>query len=117
MYDWHKRRNFADCAPSVAQDGYEDVSVSTIAGELQITKEALYKHYKNKQYFFDCIVERIIKVDVECAKKYAVPETTFDEAPLAYHNTSLKRIKIFIESQLHFWTEDKFACNFRKMLT
>lgn len=100
-----------------AQDGYEAVSVSTIAGELGMTKGALYKHYKNKRDIFDCIVERIIKIDVERAKKYEVPEATFDEVPLSYRNTSLKRIKIFIESQLHFWTEDEFACNFRKMLT
>ena len=32
-----------------AKDGYEAVSVSAIAGELGITKGALYKHYKNKR--------------------------------------------------------------------
>ena len=32
-----------------AQDGYEAVSVSTIANELGITKGALYKHYKSKR--------------------------------------------------------------------
>ena len=31
-----------------AQDGYEAVSVSRIAGALGMTKGALYKHYKNK---------------------------------------------------------------------
>lgn len=30
-----------------ARDGYEAVSVSRIAGELGMTKGALYKHYKN----------------------------------------------------------------------
>ena len=29
--------------------GYEAVSVSEIAGELGITKGALYRHYKNKR--------------------------------------------------------------------
>ena len=32
-----------------ARDGYEAVSVSAIAGELGMTKGALYKHYKNKR--------------------------------------------------------------------
>ena len=39
-----------------ARDGYEAVSVSTIAGELGITKGALYKHYKNKRDISDSIV-------------------------------------------------------------
>lgn len=30
--------------------GYEAVSVSDIAGELGITKGALYRHYKSKRY-------------------------------------------------------------------
>ena len=34
-----------------ARDGYEAVSVSQIAGELDMTKGALYRHYKSK----DCI--------------------------------------------------------------
>ncbi|MFR5796203.1 MAG: helix-turn-helix domain-containing protein [Christensenellales bacterium] len=32
-----------------AQEGYEAVSVSQIAGELGLTKGALYRHYANKQ--------------------------------------------------------------------
>lgn len=31
-----------------ARDGYEAVSVSRIAGELGMTKGALYRHYQNK---------------------------------------------------------------------
>ena len=100
-----------------AQDGYEAVSVSAIAGELGMTKGALYKHYKNKRDIFDCLVERIMEMDVERAKEYELPEATFAEVPFAYRNTSLKRIKMFVESQLYFWTENEFACNFRRMLT
>ena len=39
-----------------ARDGYEAVSVSAIAGELGMTKGALYKHYANKRAIFDSIV-------------------------------------------------------------
>ena len=35
-----------------AQEGYEAVSVSQIAGELGLTKGALYSHYANKQAIF-----------------------------------------------------------------
>jgi len=66
-----------------ARDGYEAASVSDIAGELGMTKGALYKHYKNKRDIFDSIVERIYQMDVERAKKYEVPEETFDKSPSA----------------------------------
>ena len=42
-----------------ARDGYEAVSVSQIAGELDMTKGALYRHYKSKRDIFDCIVQRM----------------------------------------------------------
>lgn len=100
-----------------AKDGYEAVSVSTIAGELGMTKGALYKHYKNKRDIFDCIVERMFQLDVERAKRYEVPEESFEQAPLPYRNTSVENTKAFIEAQFHFWTKDEFACNFRRMLT
>ncbi|SDE57723.1 DNA-binding transcriptional regulator, AcrR family [Fontibacillus panacisegetis] len=100
-----------------ARDGYEAVSVSAIAGELGMTKGALYKHYKNKKDIFDNIVERIYQIDIERAKKYEVPEETFDKSPSTYRNTTVDKIKVFIEAQFRFWTEDEFASNFRKMLT
>lgn len=100
-----------------ARDGYEAASVSLIASELGITKGALYKHYKNKRDIFDSIVERMYQIDAERAKKYQVPEETFDKSPLAYRNTGLDKIKDFIEAQFQFWIEDEFAGNFRKMLT
>ena len=42
-----------------AADGYEAVSVSMIAGELGITKGALYRHYKNKRDIFGSILKRM----------------------------------------------------------
>ena len=53
-----------------ARDGYEAVSVSAIAGELGMTKGALYKHYKNKRDIFNSIVERMYQIDAERAEKY-----------------------------------------------
>ncbi|MFD2700823.1 TetR/AcrR family transcriptional regulator [Paenibacillus shunpengii] len=100
-----------------AKDGYEAVSVSTIAGELGMSKGALYKHYKNKRDIFDCIVDRMYQKDIERAQKYELPDETFDKAPMTYRNASIDKIKGFIESQFHFWTEDEFASDFRRMLT
>ena len=50
-----------------ARDGYEAVSVSQIAGELDMTKGALYRHYKSKRDIFDCIVHRMEQQDGEQA--------------------------------------------------
>jgi AcrR family transcriptional regulator len=100
-----------------ARDGYEAVSVSTIAGELGMTKGALYKHYKNKRDIFNSIVKRMVQLDAERAQKYEVPEETFDKAPSAYRYTAVNKIKVFAEAQFHFWIEDEFAQNFRKLLT
>lgn len=98
-----------------AQNGYEAVSVSNIAGELGITKGALYKHYKNKKDIFDSIVERMYKTDAERSQKYNVPQDDYNSDPNAYKSTSLDSVKNFTVAQFKFWTEDEFASYFRRM--
>ena len=100
-----------------AKDGYEAVSVSAIAGELGMTKGALYKHYRNKRDIFDSIVERMVQIDAERSRQYAVPEDTYEAAPAAYREVSIESIKEFTLAQFSFWTEDAFASDFRRMLT
>lgn len=99
-----------------ARDGYEAVSVSTIAGELGMTKGALYKHYQNKRDIFDSIVQRMIEVDAERAEQYEVPQESFESEPSAYRRTTLEQLQAFSLAQFAFWTEDEFAADFRKML-
>ena len=100
-----------------ARDGYEAVSVRTIAEELGMTKGALYRHYKNKRDIFDCIVERMIQMDAQRAREYHMPDEGYDIKPDAYENTSLQSIQKYTVEQFRFWTEDEFASGFRKMLT
>ena len=100
-----------------ARDGYEAVSVSTIAGELGMTKGALYKHYKNKRDIFDSIVERMYQIDAQRAEEYEVPKVKYETQPKAYKNQSVEKIMDFTVAQFFFWTEDEFASDFRKMLT
>lgn len=100
-----------------ARDGYEAVSVSAIAGELGMTKGALYKHYKNKRDIFDHIVARMFQVDAERSRQYEVPEEQFDRSPSAYEQVTLENIRRFTLAQFVFWTEDEFASDFRRMLT
>ena len=100
-----------------AKDGYEAVSVRTIAEEIGMTKGALYRHYKNKRDIFDSIVERMIQIDAQRAREYHMPDEEYDTKPDAYENTTLQSIQKYTIEQFRFWTEDEFASRFRKMLT
>ncbi|MEG1516184.1 MAG: TetR family transcriptional regulator [Clostridia bacterium] len=100
-----------------ARDGYEAVSVSTIANELGMTKSALYKHYENKRDIFNRILERMSQMDVERAKEYDMPEGTVEEMAEAYVCTPIEKMKGYTEAQFRYWTEEEFPSSFRKMLT
>lgn len=95
-----------------ARDGYEAVSVSMIAGELNITKSALYKHYESKKDIFDSISRRMSELDAKRAGEYEVPGEAQDAS-----GVSLDAVKRFSKAQFRYWTEDEFASDFRRMLT
>lgn len=100
-----------------ARDGYEAVSVSQIAGELDMTKGALYRHYKSKRDIFDCIVQRMEQQDGEQARQNEVPEESIEKVPEEYQNVSVEDFVGYSKSMFEYWTEDDFASSFRKMLT
>ena len=100
-----------------ARDGYEAVSVNQIAGELDMTKGALYRHYKSKRDIFDCIVERMEQQDNEQASDYGMPEDDKERMPEKYETVSLDNFVNYSKSMFEYWTEDDFASSFRRMLT
>ena len=100
-----------------ARDGYEAVSVSQIAGELDMTKGALYRHYKSKRDIFDCIVQRMEQQDSEQDRQNEVPEESIEKVPEEYQNVSVEDFVGYSKSMFEYWTEDDFASSFRKMLT
>ena len=100
-----------------ARDGYEAVSVRNIAEKLDITKGALYRHFKSKRDIFDSIVARMIEIDAERARNHSMPEETYSRGAEPYGQTSVESILEFTEEQYRFWTEDEFAVRFRRMLT
>ena len=100
-----------------ARDGYEAVSVSQIAGELDMTKGALYRHYKSKRDIFDCIVQRMEQQDSEQARQNEVPEESIEKMPEEYQKVSVEDFVGYSKSMFEYWTEDDFASSFRKMLT
>ena len=100
-----------------ARDGYEAVSVSQIAGELAMTKGALYRHYKSKRDIFDCIVKRMEQRDRDQASEHDMPENEREKLPEQYETVSLDDFVNYSMSMFEYWTEDDFASSFRKMLT
>lgn len=100
-----------------ARDGYEAVSVSQIAGELDMTKGALYRHYKSKRDIFDCIVQRMEQQDSEQARQNEVPEESIEKVPEEYQKVSVEDFVGYSKSMFEYQTEDDFASSFRKMLT
>lgn len=100
-----------------AQSGYLGTSMSDIAGQLGITKGALYKHYTSKQDILDSIVDRMNQMDYERAEAYEMPETEPDSFAEAYLNTPIEKIRAYSMAQFDHWTKEPFSSNFRKMLT
>ena len=100
-----------------ARDGYEAVSVSQIAGELAMTKGALYRHYQSKRDIFDSIVKRMEQQDSAQASDYDMPEEDKEKMPEKYENVSPDDFVKYSKSMFAYWTEDDFASSFRKMLT
>lgn len=95
-----------------ADNGYEAVSVSEIAGELGLVKSALYKHFKNKRDIFDSIIARMEEQDYEYATENDMP--TQQGEP---EEVSLNSIIAYSKAMFKYWTEDEFASLFRRMLT
>ena len=100
-----------------AQSGYLGTSMNDIAGQLGITKAALYKHYTSKQEILDRIVERMNEMDYERAAAYEMPETEPDGFAEAYLHTPVEKIRAYSMAQFDHWTKEPFSANFRKMLT
>ncbi len=100
-----------------AERGFEAVSTNMIAGELGITKGALYRHYKSKQEIFDSIIEKMFEQDEKQAEETNVPVREYEEDAESYEHTSLESLCEFVNNQYSYWTENEFALYFRRMIT
>ena len=100
-----------------AQSGYMGTSMNDIASKLEVTKAALYKHYKSKQEILDSIIEKMNELDMERIKQYEMPEGEMSKVIAEYKETAFDKIKQFTKVQFLHWTEEEFPCCFRKMLT
>lgn len=100
-----------------ARDGFEAVPVRAIAGELGITKGALYRHYASKRAIFESILARMEREDREHAADFDLPTGTLAEMGESYAKASFRQLTGFCRAQFRYWTQDSFASCFRRMLT
>ena len=112
-----KQRILETALELFAQTGYLGTSMSDIAGQLGITKGALYKHYASKQEILSSIVVRMNQMDYDRAAAYEMPETEPDGFAEAYLHTPIAQIHAYSMAQFDHWTKEPFSANFRKMLT
>ena len=117
MAEGTKERILRTALELFAQNGYLGTSMNDIAGQLGITKAALYKHYASKQEILDKIVERMNKMDygalrrMKCRKR----NQTALRKHICIHQ--FKKIRTYSLAQFDHWTKEPFSSNFRKMLT
>lgn len=100
-----------------AQRGFDAVSTSMIAEQLGITKGALYRHFESKQAIFDAIWNQMLALDEERANEDSVPKNQYADDPDSYQNVDIDNLCTFVNNQFVFWTENEFACDFRRMIT
>lgn len=100
-----------------AREGYAGTSMADIAGELGITKGALYRHYAGKRDVFERILRRMEQMDAEKAGNYDVPAEPVEQGAAAYGDTEIESIIAYSEAMFRYWTQDPFASAFRRMLT
>lgn len=98
-----------------ALDGYEAVSVSNIADELDISKGALYKHFKNKRDIFNSIVDRMNNLEKDESLKINLPAKG-DDSLETYRVKTFESIRTYAKAFFNFWTEEPFARDFRRMI-
>lgn len=112
-----KERILQEALKLFAKNGYEAASVRDIAGQLGMTQAALYKHYKNKQDIFDCIVGRMKENEKVRAAEYNMPGVDDSIDSDSYKALSVSQVKLYSLIQFIYWTEDKFASSCRKLLS
>lgn len=84
--------------------GFDSVSIRTIAAAVGVTNSALYKHFSSKQAIFDALVENSKKRLLE---KYC---------ELDVMNTKVESLKDMCLRMFTFQTEDEWVTMFRRML-
>ncbi len=112
-----KQRILSEALRLFAAEGYEAVSVGSIAAAVGIRAPSLYKHYRSKRDIFDSILREMERRDTENAERFSLPTETKEADPQGYGTVSAAVLAAFCLQMFRYWTEDAFASAFRRMLT
>ncbi len=74
-----------------AKKGYEKTSLEDVAKDLNITKPALYYHFKNKEMIYNCIFKREFK-KIDISKITSLKEYIFTLADFFEKNSEIRRM-------------------------
>ena len=100
-----------------ARDGYEAVSVSQIAGELDMTKGHCTVTTKVKEIFLTVLCSVWSNRMANRQQNMICHKRDKEKTPEKYETVSLDDFVEYSKSMFEYWTEDDFASSFRKMLT
>ena len=97
--------------------GFDGTSLSDISSELGLSKAALFKHYDSKDEILSSIVAMMDEEDGKRAKERCVPEHTKEEDGKEYEKIEKENFLSFALSQFEYWTMDKKAKEYRRLLS
>ena len=100
-----------------ARDGFEAVSTSAIAGELGMTKSALYKHFPDKQAIFDSLVDEMLERHRAAVFEAGVALKPEESAARTYAAIPPEDMADLGEALFTHWTADESAVAFRRTLS
>lgn len=100
-----------------ARDGYEATSTGAIAGELGMTKSALYKHFPDKRAIFDSLVDGMLERHRGAGAGLGLAPGSARDAARAYARAAPAEMADLGEALFGLWTRDASAVAFRRMLS
>ena len=100
-----------------ADKGYDGVTVRDIAEEVGIKQSSLYKHYKSKQEIFDTLVDKMQSHFRDASTYFRLPNGEVQEMAREYATGGNEVLKKISSEIFHFYLNDPYASQFRKMLS
>ena len=100
-----------------ADKGYDGVTVRDIAAEVGIKQSSLYKHYKSKQEIFDTLVDTMQLRFRDASTSFQLPNGELEEMAKKYATGGNEILKKISSEIFHFYLQDPYASQFRKMLS
>lgn len=97
--------------------GYDGVTVRDIAEEVGIKQSSLYKHYKSKQEIFDTLVDKMQSHFRDASTYFRLPNGEVQEMTREYATGGNEVLKKISSEIFHFYLNDPYASQFRKMLS